>query len=281
MKSTGVLNSTRNYLLSILFVISTSHFSFSQGWLPVGARAHSLSNASVAISDAWAYFHNPGALADIRKTAVGIAYENRFLLKELQSQGFTYVQPIKKGVLSVGAHSFGYTTFRTFRGGFGYSMKLSERFMAGVQLNYQSLRIADSYGKKETITAEVGILCLLSDKWRLGMSIFNLNRAKLSEYRDDRFSTVMRLGSSYAFSEKFNVAVEAEKHIDYRLNMKLGLEYAFTQQVCFRAGMATAPVEISFGFGYKLKALQLDFGSAYHQQLGWSPHIGLTFGGTR
>lgn len=69
------------FLCSIFFTC----YSFSQGWLPVGARSNSLVNASVAIADVWAYHHNPGALGELKQAAAGISYENRFLLKELQS----------------------------------------------------------------------------------------------------------------------------------------------------------------------------------------------------
>ena len=260
-------------LLFILLPISL----LSQGWLPAGARSNSMANASVALSDAWAYHHNPGALAEVTKLSVGVSYENRFLLKELQSQGFVYIQPLKKGVISMGAQSYGYTNFRTFRGGLGYSMKLSEKFMAGVQMNYQSLRLSEMYGSKQTVTAEFGILGLLTEKWRVGMSVFNLGRAKLSSYQDDRFSTVMRLGTSYSFSEKLTVVAEAEKNLEYPIRLKAGLDYMIAKQFFFRAGVASQPVEVTFGFGYKMKSLQLDLGSAYHQQLGWSPHFGLTY----
>jgi len=260
-------------LLSLLLPVTV----LSQGWLPVGARSNSMANASVALSDVWAFHHNPGALAEVSKIGVGVSYENRFLLKELQSQGFVYVQPIKKGVLSFGAQSYGFTNYRALRGGVGYSMKLSEKFMAGVQMNYQSLRLSEFYGSKQTVTAEFGILGLLTDKWRVGMSVFNLGRAKLSSYEDDRFSTIMRLGTSYSFSEKLMVVAEAEKNIEYALRLKVGLDYMVAKQFYFRAGVATQPVELSFGFGYKLKSFQLDLGSAYHQQLGWSPHFGITY----
>lgn len=262
-------------LLSILLPFSL----LSQGWLPAGARSNSLANASVAISDAWAFHHNPGALAEVNKLSVGVSYENRFLLKELQSQGFVYIQPLKKGVLSAGAQSYGFTNYRTFRGGLGYSMKLSEKFMAGVQMNYQSLRLSEYYGSKQTVTAEVGILCLLTEKWRVGMSVFNLGRATLSAYEDDRFSTIMRLGTSYSFSEKLTVVAEAEKNMEYPLRLKSGLDYRIAKQFFFRAGVASQPVEVTFGFGYKMKSIQLDLGSAFHQQLGWSPHFGLTYCG--
>jgi hypothetical protein len=264
---------------TLLFSIALPLSVFAQGWMPVGARSNSMANASVALSDAWAFHHNPGALAGLDKVSIGISYENRFLLKELQSQGFVYAQPLKKGVISVGAQSYGFTNYRTLRGGVGYSMKLSEKLMAGVQMNYLSLRLAEAYGFHQTLTAEFGMLFLLTEKWKMGVSVFNLGRAKLSDYQDDRYTTLMRLGTSYALSEKFIVVAEAEKDLDHPLRMKAGMEYAIAKPFFFRVGVCTEPIELTFGFGYRMKSFQLDLGSAYHQQLGWSPHVGLTFVG--
>ena len=263
------------YLLLILFPISC----YSQGWLPMGGRSNSMANATVAVSDAWSYHHNPGALADISSASFGVSYENRFLLRELQSQGLTYAQPLKKGVISFGAQTYGFTAYRTYRVGAGYSMKLSEKFMAGVQMNYQGIRLSENYGSKNTVTAEAGILFLITENWKVGMSVFNIGRAKLAAYADDRFTTLMRLGTSYRVSDKVLVVAEAEKNIDYPIRIKAGMDYQVIKNFYFRAGLATQPIEATFGFGYKMKSLQLDLGSAYHQQLGWSPHFSLTFTG--
>ena len=264
-------------LLSIFFLLPI--IAGAQGWLPMGGRSNSMANASVAISDVWAFHHNPGALADVDKVSIGFSYENRFLLKELQSQGLVYVQPLKKGVLSVGAQLYGFNQYRTYRVGAGYCLKLSEMFSAGVQLNYQGIRLNENYGSKNTVTAELGLLAKITEKWKMGLSIFNLGRAKLSAFEDDRFTTLLRLGTSYTFSKKVIVAVEAEKNTDFPLRFKAGLDYQLIQNFYFRAGFATQPIEVTFGFGYKFKSIQLDLGSSYHQQLGWSPHCSLTFQG--
>ena len=76
--------------LGILFTGNT------QGYYPMGSRAQSLGNASNTLEDVWAYHHNPAALTGVKKLAVGISYENRFLLKELQSQGVAVALPLKK-----------------------------------------------------------------------------------------------------------------------------------------------------------------------------------------
>jgi hypothetical protein len=158
-------------------------------------------------------------------------------------------------------------------------MKLSEKFMAGVQMNYQGIRLSENYGSKNTVTAEAGILFLITENWKVGMSVFNIGRAKLAAFADDRFTTLMRLGTSYKVSDKVLVVAEAEKNVDYPIRIKAGMDYQVVKNFYFRAGLATQPIEATFGFGYKMKSLQLDIGSAYHQQLGWSPHFSLTFTG--
>lgn len=251
----------------------------AQGWLPSGARSMSMSNASVGLHDVWSYHNNPGALGKIDRLSAGLAYENRFLLRELQSQGLTIAIPMKVGVLSIGGLSYGYTQFRSTKAGLGYSLPLSEKFYAGVQLNYQGVQLAQNYGNANTVTAEAGIYTEVTENWSMGFSVFNLSRTRLSEFQDDRLTTVMRMGTAYTFSKKLLVAAEFEKSIEYALRFKSGLEYQILDDFYFRGGVATAPVEFSFGTGYDFGMIQLDLGTAYDMILGWSPHFSITYQG--
>jgi hypothetical protein len=260
-----------------LFVLHLSFFSVCQDCLPLGSRSNSLGNASVTFSDVWSYHHNPGATATIRNRQFGICYQNRFLLKELQSQGVTFIQPLPKGVFSVGAQLFGFNQYRSYRVGAGYSLKLSELLFAGVQLNYQGIKLNEYYGSKNTLTAELGILTKISEHWKIGFSAFNLGRAKLTVDGSNRLTTTLRLGTSYSFSKQVLIACEIAKNDRYPLRFKSGIEYNPLKSLYFRGGVASNPIELSFGFGYKSGCMQLDLGSSYHQLLGWSPNIALTF----
>jgi len=266
-------------LLAIAVICCSVNGANAQGWLPSGGRSMSMSNASVALHDVWSYHNNPGALAKVDRLSAGLAYENRFLLRELQSQGLTVAVPLKVGVLSVGGLTYGYTQFRSTKAGLGYSMPLSERFYAGVQLNYQGIQLSQNYGNANTVTAEAGLYAEVTDKWSMGFSVFNLSRTRLSEFKDDRLTTVMRLGTSYEFSKKLLIAAEFEKSIEYDLRFKSGLEYQIIDDFYFRGGIATAPVEFSFGTGYNFGIIQLDLGTAYDMILGWSPHFSITYQG--
>lgn len=263
--------------LLLLIFLATSGMTFSQGWTPMGARSMAMANASSTLNDVWGYHHNPGALGDVNELTAGLSYENRFLLKELQSQGFAVAVPLKVGVISVGGQLYGSQQFRTYKAGLGYSMKLSDKFFAGVQLNYLGLRLPENYGSANTMTGEVGIYAKITDDWKIGASVYNLGRAKLSEFADDRFSTIMRFGTSYTFSEKVLIALDFEKSLDYDVRIKTGVEYEVVKNFKLRGGFATAPIELSAGIGYEWKHFQLSVGSSYHQILGWSPNFAIIF----
>jgi hypothetical protein len=262
-------------LLFIFFFYSFT--SVAQGWQPMGSRSMSLANATVALEDVWAFHHNPAALTNLKKIEFGVSYENRFLMKELQSQGLVVAIPIKSGVISIGSQSFGYNQFRTYRNGLGYSMKLAEFLSVGVQLNHHFVRINSNYGNHQTVTAEVGALAKINDKWSLAFSVFNITRNRLSEFAEDRYSTIMRLGTKFSVSEKVLFLAEAEKNVDYTIRFKTGIEYLPLDNFYVRGGFATAPIEFSFGLGYAFSGkYKLDLGSAYHQVLGWSPNFSFT-----
>ncbi len=270
--------SIRERIFLMTIFIFSLQFSFCQGWLPMGSRSHALGNASVAIDDIWAYHHNPANLVSVKKLGFGLSYENRFLLKELQSQGFVVALPLKAGVISFGLQSFGFKNFRTNRLGVGYSMKLAEFLSCGVQLNYHQVRLTDAYGRKDALTAELGLKANITDNWKVAFSVFNLTRTKISEFGEDRLTTLMRLGTQYTFSEKVMLVAELEKNIEFPVRFKTGIEYSPIKKLFLRGGFATQPIEISAGLGYRFKEqFQLDIGSAYHQILGWSPNFSFTY----
>jgi len=263
--------------LLFFVTISACLSGFAQGWMPQGARSAGIGNASVALSDLFAFHHNPGAIGFLEQGGAAVSYENRYLLRELQQQSFVVAQPLKTGVVSIGGQFYGYENFRTTRIGAGYSLQLTDNFSAGVQLNYLNLRLDPFYGVRHAVTAEVGGLLKIDEKLSLGFAVFNIGRARLAEFEDDRFSTIMRLGAFYQLSEHLAFAVEIGKDITYATRLRTGIEYNPTDRFYFRTGVQTAPVELSGGFGVKFDQFMLDFGTHFHQSLGWTPGVSLLY----
>lgn len=263
--------------LFLLVLLSSSLLTNAQGWLPQGARSAGLGGSSVTLVDAFAFHHNPGALGFLEEGTAGVSYETRFLLRELQSQSIAVAQPLKTGVISVGGQFYGFETFRTNRIGVGYSMKLTDNLATGVQMNYLSLRLDPFYGVKHSVTGEAGMLATLGDDLTFGFSVVNLGRARLSEFQDDRFSTVMRLGASYKLMEELLFVIELEQEVTYDTRLRAGLEYNPTDRFYFRCGVQGAPMDFSFGTGFKFGNLKLDLATYYNQILGWTPGASLIY----
>ncbi len=262
-------------LLLLIFLVPV--ITFAQGWMPAGARSGGLLNASVTLADNWGYFNNPGALGHVEDLSVGIAYENRFLLTDLQSQALAAAIPTNYGVFSIGGFNYGSTEFRNFRTGLGYAMKLSNRFSAGIQLNYQGIRLPEAYGNASTVTGEAGLLVGITEEWDFGVSVFNLGRNKLSEFQDDRLSTILRAGTSFSPSKLIKISAEIWKDIDGPFSIRGGMEYEPFKNFHLRAGIGSEPTAFAFGIGYYWKVIRFDLASAYHQTLGWSPQISFTY----
>lgn len=264
-------------LLLLFTLTSTALPLFSQGWTPVGARAASLAGTAVCMEDVWAFHHNPGALGTLKSFSAGAYYEARFLARELQTQGIAAAMPLKKGVLSVGGQFYGYEHYRNTRAGVGYSMGLGEKIFAGVQINLQRLAFSGNYGSTMNATFEAGILAVVSEKWKFGVSAMNVGRQKLIASQPERYTTVLRLGAHYLPSPKVAILAEVEKQVTTPVSFKGAVEYMPIESFVLRFGAHSGPAEFAFGLGYRKKGFFIDAGTAYHQVLGWTPNVGFTY----
>ncbi|MFM6934237.1 MAG: hypothetical protein ACKOXP_02265 [Flavobacteriales bacterium] len=260
----------------VSFFIFCCSFSFGQTNLSNGARSLSLSNASVTLTDVWAQLNNPAALIGLTKFNVGVSYQNRFGLKELQSQAIVMALPVKKMVLSGGSQFYGYQQYRSMKSGIGVSLSLSDKVSMGVKLNHHYLRFNENYGSASNLSADLGLLVKFTNRLYFGCSALNIGRSKVSANINERLPSALRLGLRYQISNQLSVLSELEKNVIYPLQVKCAAEYQPSSHWYFRGGIATAPLSFSFGFGGKFKDhYSLDIGTAFHQLLGWSPHVSM------
>lgn len=247
-----------------------------QGWRPVGVRSSGLSNSSVALSDVWSYYHNPAATAELKTIEAGVFYESRFLSKELQTQAIAFALPIKKGVFSLGATTFGYEQYRSTKAGVGYSLQLSDNFFLGAQVNMHQLRFNENYGSSFSATGELGLLAKVSEKWMIGISAMNFGAQKISA-TEERFTSVLRAGFRYKLSEVVLITGEVEKQTIHDFSFKGGVEYIPVKNFFIRLGAQSGPTSFAFGLGYKWNQFSMDIATNYHPVLGWTPSFGLNY----
>ena len=111
----------------------------------------------------------------------------------------------------------------------------------------------------------------------IGVHVFNPTRAKVAGYNDERLPTVIRLGGDYNFSDRVILAIETDKDISQKAEFKAGIEYKAVKEFYLRIGVSTNPTLTCFGFGINLKNFKMDVSATYHQTLGISPQIGLSY----
>ncbi|MDF2436890.1 MAG: hypothetical protein K0Q95_1266 [Bacteroidota bacterium] len=265
--------------ITVLF-IACGIFSAALGGnedYPIGPRSSAMGNASVSLSDMWSAHHNQGALGFVRDAGAGVSYENRFLLKEISVRGGVAVLPVKAGTFGICITNFGYSQYNENKYSVSFGKAFGDKLSAGIAIDYLTTKIAEGYGSKGVLAAEAGIVAKPIKNLNIGVHVFNPTRAKISDYDDERLPTIIRLGGDYTFSEKVILAIEAQKDIRYKPEFKAGIEYKAVKEFYLRIGISTNPTLSTFGFGINLKNIKIDLAASYHQTLGISPQLGLSY----
>ncbi|MBX7095217.1 MAG: hypothetical protein K1X56_10865 [Flavobacteriales bacterium] len=247
--------------------------------LPVGARSAGLAHASLALNDAWAVQNNQASLAYLEQFSGGVYYENRFLIKDMNLSAAAFALPTKSGTFGLLYHSFSLSSYNESKAGISYGRKITENFAVGIGINYNSIRFGGIYGKGHTLTGEIGFRLALNKNLVASAHMYNITRSKLntSNSGSEYIPSIMRFGLNYSISKKIFAALEAQKDVDHPLIIRAGAEYRVLDLIAIRAGISTNPTLNSFGFGFYFKDLVLDIAASYHQTLGFSPQVGLSY----
>ncbi|MBL4709683.1 MAG: hypothetical protein JKY48_14720 [Flavobacteriales bacterium] len=265
----------RIILLSIL--LTTKLLSFSQNNGISGARSYGLAGNSILLQDLWSTNNNPAGLAFQKEWAAGIPYENQFLQSELSNKTAIIGYPISNGAFGLSINQFGYSAYNENRVGLSYGQQLGKNISMGIQINYLNTRIGEAYGTSSAISGNIGLMAKLNDELSIAAMLINPNKAKLADYTDERYPTLIKLGLGYEFSDKVTLMSEVAKDIDFDANVKVGIEYKAMKLIHFRIGYATEPALSSFGFGINLDQFKLDFASGFDSTFGFSPQISLHY----
>lgn len=261
----------------IFFYLFSWFTSTAENETMIGARASAIGNAGISLSDGWSAAHNPAGLGFVRNLTTGIGYENRFLLKELGTRGAVLALPVKAGTIGLSLSNFGYALYQENSYRFSAGKALSPAFSMGMSIDYLHTRLGEGYGNRSGIVATIGIQAKPLKNLVLAAHIYNPTRNKWIKSAEERIPTVMKAGMAYHFSSRVLCVVETEKNLAKKPLLKAGIEYMPLDNFYLRIGMNTNPAQSTFGIGCFIKNLQLDLAFTYHQSLGLSSQIGLSY----
>lgn len=267
------------HALGSLFFVFFSLFSFSQTEnANVGGRQAGMGYSSLTLEDIWSVHNNPAGTAYLQRFSVGIYYENKFLLKETGLSSLAFVAPLGGSSINFGFSHFGFSAFQKEKIALGISQKLFENFSLGLQADFYTLRQSLDYGNYYGMSFELGAIFKPTSNLSLGTYI--ANPVNVSYFADNSFKLplCLRIGMSYIFSKKLLFALETGKSINgYTQALRTGIEYNLNDQFRLRGGLAIWPVEYTFGLGYYIKNMNFDFAYAFHQVLGSTPKLSLSY----
>ncbi len=246
---------------------------------PIGARRISLGSAYAAVrGDFWQLFMNPSGISGIEGPQVGAYFEQRYLLSELNSGAVGFAYPFKhKHYIGMDFGGMGFLDYNESRIGLTYASTLYERFSLGAKINYTRTSILN-YGASSAIYLNLGLCLEIVDDFTMGVKIFNANHAELDREIGEEIPTSMDIGLGYHVTEQVLVVLDAHKQGSFPISFRGGIEYKITDFLQVRAGASTDPVTINLGIGIEYKDLRFDFSNSYHEFLGYSPSISLSYG---
>jgi hypothetical protein len=262
--------------LFMFFVMALSASAF-EGIGTIGGRSGGMGKASVALTDFWSIQNNPAGIATQRSFAAGIAYQSRFMMKELGLKSVAAVVPLNFGVIGVSFNQFGYNLYNENKLGIAYARSFGEKYRLGLQLDYLANHFAEGYENFNTVTFELGAQADVTESLSVGAYVFNLPRVKRSDLTDERLPVVMRFGLLYHFTPSFLGTVEVEKQLDFEPDVRFGMEYLLNERFVVRAGLSVNPGLFTFGTGLHLGDFRFDIAAGLHQVLGASVQAGLIY----
>jgi hypothetical protein len=260
-----------SYTIIIICTITISAYS---QYNP-GAKQISLSNSDVALSnDVFSLFNNPAGLSQMNWREVGIYYSPApFGLSELANGYAAYHEPTSIGSFALGGMSYGFELYRESKFILGFSYNFQNKFFAGVAVNYQTVSIKN-YGNDGALFFNLGGLAYITNNFRLGFAVQNINRATFGN-EDDQIPMIFNTGLSYDVFDDLTVNFALEKDIKYKAAFQFGINYDIIEYISIRMGFANEPSKYSAGIGINYSMFSLDYAMFTHNDLGLTHQAGV------
>lgn len=267
----------KKHLCPLLFFIITPILLNAQLTFNHGAISTSMAGLNATSSNVWSVNNNIGQLANIDYSKASISIYQPFLVSDFTTSSIAVGILSKKGGFGISYSNYGNEFLQFHSTGVGYSMSLNDQLSGGIKINYHYINAGNVYLTKSAISADVGIAAQLNEELKIGVQILNPTLSQLDDYDNERIPTVMQIAIGYELSKEVAAHFAVNKDIIHPASFIAAIEYKPNKSIIFRGGVGSNPNLASFGIGTNLKKFQVDVAAQYHQILGFSPEISLTY----
>lgn len=262
-------------ILSLTSIIVLLLLASSAAQYNPGAKQISIANSDVALSnDVFSLFGNPAGLSQMNWRELGIYYSPApFGVTEMANGFVAYHEPTTFGSFAVGGMTYGFELYRESKIKAGYSYNYQNTFFAGIGINYHTFSI-QGYGNQGVLYLDLGGLTFLTNDFRIGFLIHNINRASLSGL-NDQIPSIINVGLSHDFLEKLSANLSVEKDMRHNPSLQFGVDYEIIEYLSIRAGFSNQPARYSAGVGINYSIISLDYAFFSHTDLGLTHQAGV------
>lgn len=268
-----------NKLFFILCAIELLFYSnsWAQEFNYTGPNSEALANIRTIDHTVWSVQNNASSTAFFKHPTAAASYGMRYNLKELSTRAIIFLYPNKLGSFSALINQNGYSKSQTTKYGLSYSRSFGNNYAAFLQFNYISHHITGSHIGKGFYTS-LGMLIKATESVQLGIYVQNPEQSRIT-YETEHFSlpSYFNVGLEWSAGSSIRVFSEIEKRLDYNPNYKVAVQFGLKERLFIRSGINGKPTQFTFGAGFILRQLQIDAGFSYHQQLGISSSVGISY----
>lgn len=150
----------------------------------------------------------------------------------------------------------------------GGGMRIDECLDLGVEARYCRVGTGDGYYEPERWMAMAARATVRVN------SKLTLSALAGSRPWDSNRPWRMHVNAVFVPSSGLLAVVELES--EERLRLRCGAEYGYREHFFFRAGMATYPITLTFGFGLQYEHYRIDLAAEAHNTLGITPQISMS-----
>ena len=239
-----------------------------------GPRTFSCGRVSGPLVDAWSVQNNPGALGFLSGNTSAVSFERRYSAFSLLAFSAA-LKHQKLGSFGLGISRFGPEFFSQSRAGISWGKAFGIAAL-GLQAQWYQVN-ATQTTSRHYLLINFGGVGKLGDKLLFSGTVSNITQTKAGDYSGNRLPTVFKAGLAFQPNPSLLLMAELQKDLDEDAGVNAGMEYKVAKSICIRTGFSTASKTGSLGFGLNWRDFQLDAGSSWHTQLGFSHCMGLSY----
>lgn len=267
--------------LSLLFISSYAMFNDYEP----SARARAMSGAVTSFSDDYtAIFYNPAGLR-YSQNQFGATYYKLFNNDFSEVTAISGSYATKFGSFGIGfqSHSVEYydiTLMSEKKFSLGHSFYLNKDVRSEISIGYSANIYSLSFeelGEQTELGINAGLIAVLHQRTKLGFMLTNINKPKMGDAEKHEIPQMLAIGLSYIPYQGVITAIDLKKNHEGVTELRTGVEVQLHPMLTIRSGIRNNPASYSFGAGFNIKGIMLDYGLNTHAVLDLTHHFAIGY----